>query len=122
MSIGENLAWETGIGTLHGKPVPRAVASTPDARTTIEIIGKPGQVKQIVVVGQMIDEATAVQAAQYMAIAMRIVLPQWAGVDAWLAESLRQVKRKPQSIRMHGWRIGMRWIPELSTVALQASH
>ena len=122
MTLGENLTWEIGVGTLHGKPVPRSFATTPDTRTSIEIIGKPGQVKQIVVAGQMIDEATAVQAAQYMAIVMRLIVPQWTGVDAWLAESLRHVKRKPQAIRMHGWKIGMRWIPELSTVALQATH
>lgn len=120
--IGENLKWTTGVGTLHGKPVPRSVALTPDTRTTIEIIGPPTAIKQIVVIGQMIDEASAKQAATYMAISVRIVLPEWQGADAWLAAALRQVKQRPQKIKIQGWKVWMRWIPELSAVGLQATR
>lgn len=120
--IGEDLTWQTGTATLHGKMVARSMASTPDTRTTIEIIGTPKQIKQLVVAGQMIDEPTAKQAATYMVIAVRLILPQWSGSDAWLAASLRQIKRRPQTITIHGWKIRMRWIADLNTAALQATR
>ena len=120
--IGEELKWATGTGTLHGKPVARSIASTPDARTTIEIIGPPRAIKQIVVVGQMVDEDSAKQAATYMAIAVRLILPQWDGADAWLAAGLRNVKAKPQTISVHGWRVGVQWMPDLQAVGLQATR
>lgn len=120
--IGEDLVWQTGAATLHGEPVARSIATTPDARTTIEIIGPPEQIKQVVVAAQMLDEATAKQAAAYMAITLRLILPQWAGADAWLAASLRQIKRHPQTITVQGWNIRMRWIANLNTAALQATR
>lgn len=120
--IGQDLKWSFGAGTLHGRPVPRSVASTPDDRTTIEIIGAPGAIKQIVVAGQALDETSAAQVAGYMAIAMRLILPRWQGVDTWLAASLRRVREKPQVITMQGWKIRMRWIADLNTVALQANR
>lgn len=120
--IGDDLTWTAGTTTYRGKSLPLSSASTPDKRTTIEIIGPPKAVAQVAIVGQATDEQSATQVAKYMAISMRLILPQWRSVDAWLAASLRSVRQKPQVITMMGWKISMRWIADLGTVALQANR
>lgn len=119
----EHMTWHASNATLHGKVLPRSTAVAPDNRTAIEIIGPPERIKQISVVGQIIDQASADQVAAYVVMAMRLILPQWAGSTAWLTNSLRNVeKRGPQTITMQGWKIKMGYLPETHTVTLQATH
>lgn len=122
MNPAEQMTWQASEAKLHGKVWPRATALAPDNRTAIEIIGPPTTIKQISVVGQIADEVSAKQLATYMAMAMRLILPEWQGANAWLTVSLRMVQRKPNAITMAGWHIRMEWIEETATVTLKATH
>lgn len=119
----EQMTWHASNATLHGKVWPRSTAASPDLRTAIEIIGPPAQIKQISVVGQIVDQSSADQLAAYMVMAMRLIAPQWAGATAWLQQSLRTVERHgPQAITMQGWKIKMGYLAETHTVTLKADH
>lgn len=119
----EQMTWHANNATLHGKTWPRSTAASPDLRTAIEIIGPPEQIKQISVVGQIVDQSSADQLATYMVMAMRLIVPQWAGATTWLQQSLRNVERRgPQSITMLGWKIKMGYLAETRTVTLKADH
>lgn len=118
----EQMTWQTGEAKLHGKVWPRSTALAPDNRTAIEIIGPPSAIKQMSVVGQIADEGSAKQLATYMAMAIRLILPEWQGANAWLTVSLRMVQRKPNAITMSGWHIRMEWLKETATVTLKATR
>lgn len=119
----ESMTWIASNARLHGKIYPRSTASSPDMRTAVEIVGPPEQIKQVSVVGQILDQATADQVATYMVMATRLILPQWAGANAWLSSSLRAVEQRgAQAITMHGWKIRMGWLAESRTVTLQATR
>jgi hypothetical protein len=119
----ESMVWHASNATLHGKVWPRATAAAPDDRAAIEIIGPPERIKQVAVVGQIVDTNSASQVAAYMVMAMRLIAPQWAGATTWLQQSLRAVERRgPQAITMCGWRITMGFLSETHTVTLQATH
>jgi hypothetical protein len=122
MNPAEHMAWQAGEAKLHGKIWPRSIATAPDNRTAIEIIGPPSQIKQLSVVGQIADTSSANQLAVYMAMAMQLILPQWQGANAWLTVSLRMVQRKPNAITITGWHIRMEWLKETATVTLKATR
>jgi hypothetical protein len=86
----ESMTWIASNARLHGKIYPRSTATAPDMHTAIEIIGPPEQMKQVSVVGQILDQTTADQVATYMVMAMRLILPQWTGANAWLTGSSAQ--------------------------------
>lgn len=119
---GEQLTWRRGMGTLHGRPAPQAIATAPDAKTVISILGPPDRIRQISVVGQCTDESSARQAATYMVMTVKLILPQWAGATAWLTNAYREVKTREQRITMQGWKLRMVWLDETATVTLQATH
>ena len=119
---GESLTWQQSQGMLHGKPTPIATATAPDLRTVISIAGPPDRIKQISVVGECVDEATARQAATYMVMTVKLILPRWAGANTWLTNAYRNVKARPQAITMQGWKLRMTWLSETNTVTLQATR
>lgn len=118
----EHLTWRRSMGTLHGKPAPRSTATSPDMQTVIDIVGPPDRIRQINVVGVCADAATARQAATYMVMTVRLILPQWGGATSWLTNAYREVRTRPQAITMQGWKLRMAWLPETHTVTLQATH
>lgn len=120
--IAEHMQWASDLTELRGKIMPRSTATAPDMRTAIEIIGPPEQVRQISVVGDVVTVDSARQLAQYMVMAMQLILPQWDGANDWLTQSLRLAKRAPRSVRMHGWNVRMEWLEASKTVTLKASR
>jgi hypothetical protein len=122
MNIAENLTWNADLTKLHGKLMPRSTAVAPDNRAAIELIGPPERIRQISVAGEVIDEASARQVAAYMVMTIKLILPQWAGANAWLTGSMRVVKRKEQAITMQGWKLRMEWLEASRTVTLKATR
>ena len=122
MNPAERLIWNADLTKLHGKIVPRSTALSPDNRTAIELIGPPEHICQISVAGEVIDEASARQVAAYMVMTVRMILPQWAGANAWLTDGMRLVKRREQAITMQGWKLRMEWMEATKTVALKATR
>jgi len=119
---GESLVWTSDLTQLHGKIVPRATAVAPDNRTAIELIGPPDAIRQISVVGAAADEPSARQVAAAMVMTVRLILPDWAGANRWLTDSMRAVTRKEQAITMRGWKLRMTWLDATKTVTLKATH
>jgi hypothetical protein len=119
---GEQLTWQPGMATLHGKLTPRATATSPDTKTAIELLGPPHAIKQVSVVGQCVDEASARQAAAYMVMTIKLILPTWPGAQGWLTQAFRNVRTREQAITMQGWKLRMTWLSDTSTVTLQATH
>ena len=122
MTIAETLQWNVDLTEVSGVIVSRSTAVTPDRRTAIEIIGPPEDLRLISVVGELTTVDGARQLAALMAMAMRLVLPNWRGADPWLAQSLRSVKRTSHAIAMHGWKVRMEWLSASSTVTLKATR
>jgi len=120
MTIAEEMTWTADLTTLHGKILPRSTALAPDQKTVVQVIGNPDAMRAVEVAGEITDEASARQVAACMVMSVRLILPQWAGANRWLTESLRAVKRKEQAITMQGWKLRMTWLPESNTVTLRA--
>lgn len=119
----EQMEWKADLTKLHGKIMPRSTAAAPDMRTAIEIVGPPEKIRQLSVVGQIVDARSAEQTAAYMVMAVRLILPEWTTAPFWLADNLRiVVRRGPQKITMYGWKIMMGYLPETKMVTLQANH
>ena len=117
-----NLTWAADLTKLHGKIAPRSTATAPDHRTAIELIGPPEAIRQVSVVGEAVDEASARQAAAYMVMTVKLILPQWTGANRWLTESMRMVKQRPQAITMQGWKLRMEWLAAARTVTLKVTR
>ena len=117
-----NLVWNADLTKLHGKIAPRSTATALDHRTAIELIGPPEAIRQVSVAGEAIDEASARQAAAYMVMTVKLILPQWSGANRWLTESMRTVKQRPQAITMQGWKLRMEWLEATKTITLKATR
>ena len=118
----EQMTWQAGVVMLDCTPWPRSIATAPNNRTAIEIIGPIDQIKQLSVVGQISDCITATQTAAYLAMAIRLILPDWQGANAWLTVSLRMIQRTPNAITIDGWHLRMEWVRETATVTLKATR
>jgi hypothetical protein len=116
------LTWNADVTKLHGKIVPRSTATAPDGRTAIELIGPPEHIRQISVVGEAVDEASARQVAASMVLTIKLIVPQWPGANRWLTDCMQAVKKKPQSLTMHGWKLRMEWLEATKTVTLKATR
>jgi len=121
MTIAEELTWTADLTKLHGKILPRSTALAPDQKTTVQVIGNPDAMRAVEVVGEITDEASARQVAACMVMSVRLILPNWAGANKWLTDSLRDVKQREQTITMQGWKLRMAWLPETNTVTLRAT-
>ena len=94
MTIAEELTWTADLTKLHGKILPRSTALAPDQKTTVQVIGNPDAMRAVEVVGEITDEASARQVAACMVMSVRLILPNWAGANKWLTDSLRDVKQR----------------------------
>lgn len=122
MTVGQDLTWQQSEGVLHGKKIVLTNATTPDMKTAIQIFGPPDAIRQVSVVGLIADEASAGQCAVYMALALRLILADWPGADAWLAASLRGARERTAEITIHGWKLHMVWLKKTSTITLKATR
>jgi|GEM_PF-5094496 len=121
MTIAEEMTWTADLTTLHGKILPRSTALAPDHKTVVQVIGNPDAMRAVEVAGEITDEASARQVAACMVMSVRLILPQWAGANRWLTDSMRGVKQREQTITMQGWKLRMTWLPETNTVTLRAT-
>lgn len=117
----EQMTWSADLTTLHGKILPRSTALSPDQKTVVQVIGNPDAMRAVEVAGEVVDELSARQAAAYMTMSVRLILPGWHGANKWLTDSMRKVKQHEQGITMQGWKLRLAWQAETSTVILRAT-